>query len=70
MKAVIGLIKKFIGWGSRGECGILYAKQLFGHPIITLKIFTEEKVSVCYDLFWNLQSPERAGIFVTGFLLD
>lgn len=26
LKAVIGLVKKFIGWGSRGERRILYAK--------------------------------------------
>ena len=68
-KAVIGLVKKFIERG--GGVGVIYAEELFGHPIITLTVlFPEEKVSACYDLFWNLQSPEGAGIFVTGFLLD
>lgn len=33
-------------------------------------LFLEEKVLACSDLFWNLQSPERADSSVTGFLLD
>lgn len=57
--------------GAGGSGGIVYAKELFGHSIIMLTILSpKEKVSACYDLFWNFQSPERAGIFVTGFLLD
>lgn len=29
-----------------------------------------KKVPACYDLFWNLNSPERADCSVTEFLLD
>ena len=62
------------GGGGRGRLAVVvsvYAKELFGHPIITLTILSlKEKVSACYDLFWNFQSPGRAGIFVIGFLLD